>query len=270
MKNIVTFQKFKPAEALSPYVAGYWYMDSLPNDGEIGKCFPTGFLDIITVVGGSPNLLFQRGEWGPTPQAMVVGIRTEPVQLKTPAQNIVFGIRLYPETFLQLLQRPIRELVNNTESVADVFSADLVELTEKLALLQDNESRVALCNRYFQHLLTRTQPVPTYLAEAIRQARQLGANASAEVLSRRVFVGERQLQRAFSEQVGVSPKLYGRLIRFGQAAEMPLKDPDVSWTEVSYDLGYADQAHLIREFKGFSGVRPTKFLKDPMAVQMAG
>lgn len=266
--NVVHFQQFKPREALAPYVACYWYMDSMPNGDKISRCFPTGMLDIITVVGGSPHLFWKKDEWIPTPQAMVVGIRTEPVHLKTPRQNMAFGIRIYPETFLQLLGQPMRELVNNTEAAEDVFGRSISELTQRLATAPDNETRVDLCNRYFLHLLSRQQPRVSYLAEAVRQARQLGARASAEALSRVVFVGERQLQRAFSEQIGVSPKRYGRLVRFEQAARMPLQNPDLSWTDISFDCGYADQAHLIRDFRTFTGENPSAILKDPIMRQM--
>lgn len=258
--NAIHLQQFKPLEALAPYIACYWYMESMPNGDKISRCFPTGMLDIITVVGGSPHLFWKKDEWIPTPQAMVVGIRTEPARLKTPRQNMAFGIRIYPETFLQLLDQPMRELLNNTEAVEDVFGRSISELTQRLAAAPDNETRVDLCNRFFLQLLSRRQPRVSYLAEAVRQARQLGARASAEALSRVVFVGERQLQRAFSEQIGISPKLYGRLVRFEQAVVMPLKNPGVSWTAVSHDCGYADQAHLIREFRQFAGLNPRAFL----------
>lgn len=266
--NVIHLQQFQPWEALASYVACYWYMDSMPNGNKISKCFPTGMLDIITVVGGSPHLFWKKDEWTPTPQAMVVGIRTEPVHLKTPRQNMVFGIRLYPETFLQLLGQPTRELLNNTEAVEDVFGEDISALTERITMAPDNEARVEICNRFFLRLLTRRQPRSNYLAEAVRQARQLGAQASAEALSRVVFVGERQLQRAFSEQIGISPKRYGRLVRFVQAARMPLQNPDLSWTDVSYDCGYADQAHLIRDFRTFTGENPSAILRDPVMRQM--
>lgn len=268
VKNIVKFQKFNPLDAISPFVAGYWYMDSLPSGDQVSKCFPTGFLDIITVVGGSPGLFLRGEEWMPTPLSMVVGIRTEPVQLKTPGRSSVFGIRLYPETLLQLLRRPVRELVNHTEAVEDVFGRGIADLTERLALAPDNETRVAICNAFFFQLLPQWKPGQHYLTEALRQARQLGATASAEVLSKKVFVGERQIQRAFSENIGITPKLYGRLSRFGLAAQMQLKNPGVSWTRVSHECGYADQAHLIREFKSFTGFNPKAFINDPMAVQM--
>ena len=36
----------------------------------------------------------------------------------------------------------------------------------------------------------------------------------------------------------------------------------MDWARISYDLGFSDQAHFVREFKGFSGYRPVQFQKQ--------
>ena len=65
----------------------------------------------------------------------------------------------------------------------------------------------------------------------------------------------------FVEQIGMSPKLYARLIRFGWAVELKLYQPAKSWTEIAHICGYYDQNHFVKEFKEFTLLSPNKFLK---------
>ncbi|MDQ2863707.1 MAG: helix-turn-helix domain-containing protein, partial [Bacteroidota bacterium] len=78
-----------------------------------------------------------------------------------------------------------------------------------------------------------------------------------------VYVSPLQLQRSFQEKMGLTPKAYQRLIRFRNVyRDMQSLKTVGGWAGLSYDLGYADQAHLIREFKEFTGFMPTELLSN--------
>jgi AraC-like DNA-binding protein len=68
-------------------------------------------------------------------------------------------------------------------------------------------------------------------------------------------VGERQLERVFREQVGVTPKGYARLARF--QASLALARGGARWAEVAARAGFADQSHLVREYRALSGASPS-------------
>jgi AraC-like DNA-binding protein len=76
---------------------------------------------------------------------------------------------------------------------------------------------------------------------------------------------ERSLQRLFAEHVGVSPKVYSRICQF-QPAFRQLSTGDFSrLSDIAYDNGYADQSHLIRTFREFTGCTPTEYLERTAA-----
>jgi AraC-like DNA-binding protein len=91
------------------------------------------------------------------------------------------------------------------------------------------------------------------LAESERTVRQL------HELSQKAGVSQRTLQRLFLEYAGVSPTWVLRRYRLLNAAEAVRNGERVSWTDVAADLGYADQAHLIRDFRSATGRTPAAY-----------
>jgi AraC-like DNA-binding protein len=70
---------------------------------------------------------------------------------------------------------------------------------------------------------------------------------------------ERRLQRLFGEYVGVSPKWVMRRARLHEAALRAETGAAVDWPALALDLGYADQAHLVRDFTATIGVSPARY-----------
>lgn len=64
------------------------------------------------------------------------------------------------------------------------------------------------------------------------------------------------MTRVFHERVGLSPKRYCRIARFQSALRFAGTGPAVDWARVAVEAGYADQSHLIAEFREFSGLTP--------------
>jgi AraC-like DNA-binding protein len=69
----------------------------------------------------------------------------------------------------------------------------------------------------------------------------------------------RQLRRLFLEQVGLSPKHFCRVIRFRSSVSRLSERGHADWAQMALDCGYYDQAHLINEFRQFSGYTPGEF-----------
>jgi AraC-like DNA-binding protein len=56
--------------------------------------------------------------------------------------------------------------------------------------------------------------------------------------------------------------LFARLVRFSKAYRLRESTPQMSWTRISYESGYFDQMHLIRDFKQFAGVTPSTLVQE--------
>ena len=75
-------------------------------------------------------------------------------------------------------------------------------------------------------------------------------------------ISTRSLQRKMMEDVGISPKMLIRTIRFNKAYHLIKYNKNLSFQDVSYFLGYYDLAHMINEFKEFTGRSPAIYFKQ--------
>ena len=70
----------------------------------------------------------------------------------------------------------------------------------------------------------------------------------------------RRFIAVFEREVGLPPKLFARMRRL-QALLARLGDARAArWAELALAHGYFDQAHLIRDFRQFTGLAPTAYL----------
>jgi AraC-like DNA-binding protein len=92
--------------------------------------------------------------------------------------------------------------------------------------------------------------------------RQLSAEPARPVsdIARGLGVSHGYLDRQFSEQVGLSPRTLARILRMRRLLEVIDVYGSVGWADKAAELGWSDQAHLIRDFKRHTGVTPSQYL----------
>jgi AraC-like DNA-binding protein len=79
---------------------------------------------------------------------------------------------------------------------------------------------------------------------------------TVEAVARAAGVSRQHLSREFRERIGIGPKLYSRLARFQGGLVYAGCRARVDWAQVAVDMGYADQSHMIAEFRQFTGLTP--------------
>jgi transcriptional regulator GlxA family with amidase domain len=84
-----------------------------------------------------------------------------------------------------------------------------------------------------------------------------------EDLADSASLSPRQFRRICLERTGITPKRLARVLRFRQALAYVDRERPADWAQVALDCGYYDQAHLINEFREFSGLAPGEFAASP-------
>jgi len=163
------------------------------------------------------------------------------------------------------------------EAIARAFDRAVVRHPELEAMLRGyfgDDADAARMIGYAEALLHSVLPERDPLAE---QAAALVSRITDDPGLRRVDqlaassgMTPRTLQRLFADYVGVSPKWVMRRARLHEAAERAGSGEPVDWAALASDLGYADQAHLTRDFTVTILVPPTRYAAAPLFDPAAG
>jgi transcriptional regulator GlxA family with amidase domain len=129
----------------------------------------------------------------------------------------------------------------------------------------DWQQRFALLDQFIARRFERAR----YLHDTVRQVwhgltRSKGA-ASITDLAEDAGVSRRHLAKLFRAEIGATPKTMARILRFEHARHMAGTVPRLGWANIADAAGYADQAHLVREFRELSGLSPTDLLRKDRA-----
>jgi len=264
---LTSYQEFKPSPALQPYVENYWLLvfDGVPGEeSPMQRCLPLGMTQIIIHLHTQDCQLLVNGEWERLPGAFFVGLYKDVVTLKSKGSGATFGLNIRPESLLQLFNVPAAALYNNYTDVSSFLSARLNTFAQQMKGILDPYKLVNIMEAYLLSRLKDMRAERSYITEATNMIRRAKGNISIEALCKNLYVCERQLQRTFKDTLGTSPKVYTRIIRFRNAYQYvrATKAGRLSWASLSYDFGYADQAHFIRDFKEFTGAIPSLVVED--------
>jgi transcriptional regulator GlxA family with amidase domain len=90
----------------------------------------------------------------------------------------------------------------------------------------------------------------------VARIRQAGGQVSVDALARGLGWTRRRLQRAFARDLGVSPKLYARIVRLNSVLATLAEPERARFVDLALEAGYFDQAHLLRDFRLLAGRSP--------------
>jgi AraC-like DNA-binding protein len=170
----------------------------------------------------------------------------------------ILGARLF-------LGRPLRELRNRAVELEDVFGRDARRLTRELYDARSWDARFGILDRELTgRILTARTPSAAVLCAWSRLVATGGRASIGQIVSD-VGCSQKHLIAQFREEIGLSPKTLGRVLRFGRAVRI-IKERGgaVTLTEVALDCGYYDQAHFSRDFRAFAGVTPTELIASQL------
>lgn len=139
-------------------------------------------------------------------------------------------------------------------------------LEERLAVCPDDVDRMAVINRLLRRCLLRDLgDGHRQVFAAVRAIEQHTGVMCIDTLAEDLGLGQRSLERLFAKTLGITPKHYARSVRLNQTIGLLVgRSPgQIDWTSVANEVGCYDQAHLIHEFRAFTGMTPGDFIAIP-------
>ncbi|MFZ5892379.1 MAG: helix-turn-helix domain-containing protein [Myxococcota bacterium] len=222
------------------FVDAFW---SLSQDrAGTHRVLPDGCIDFLfDLEDGSACVV------GPMPTAELVLL---------PERTRLFGVRFRPGAASAFLDIEASELLATEAPLAELTRAKRWALAERIASAANDAQRAEVVARFIADAGVRRRPLDARVQTAVA-ALACDAPASVRAAAESVGVSERQLERLFRERVGVSPKQYARIARLQRAVSIDRAASIRSQAELAAQAGYADESHLLRDFRDLAGISPS-------------
>jgi AraC-like DNA-binding protein len=169
------------------------------------------------------------------------------------------GVRFRPGGFRPFYSAPIFTLNDRVVPAVRIFGPAAERAGEGVMAAGSDEAMITIAADLLRGASPRPDPVAEQVAGVVaRISTDPGLRRVAQVADA-CGIPERRLQRLFAEYVGVSPKWVMRRARLHEAALRADAGVVVDWAALAAELGYADQAHLTRDFTATLGMPPSRY-----------
>ncbi len=163
-------------------------------------------------------------------------------------------VRLAPLGAYKLLGPALSEIGGSVIGLEDIVGAEARRLTERSQSAQTWTERGRLLDDFLLDRARRgPQPSPE-VCQAWHLLVRSGGRSAIGRIAREVGWSHKHLITRFKQQIGVAPRTAARLVRLSTVWRH--LDDGQSWARIAAESGYADQAHLIREFRRLTGTTP--------------
>jgi AraC-like DNA-binding protein len=172
----------------------------------------------------------------------------------------IIGVYFRPGRAVPVLGGPASDLADAHVDLESVWGRTAAELRERLCTAATPAKRFAVLEEVLLGRLRRAPRWHGAIPVALDAFEQADAAVKVRDLARRVGLSQRRFIQLFTAEVGLTPKLYGRVRRFQRARELVRRATEPDWAAVAVACGFFDQSHLIRDFGEFSGLSPVAYL----------
>jgi AraC-like DNA-binding protein len=249
-----------PAAPVSRFVENMWLVRGRVPHPARQMLLPDGAFVVIFNLG-EPQRLCERSDvrrHAVFRASWVSGQQPQPIVIEQAGAYHLAGIKFHPGGAFPLFRFSLAELTGRVVELEDIWGPAAATVREQLGATRSDRALLACLENWLAHGL-RDEGAPDARIRFAARLLQRGGTGVGRIaedanLSHRHFVHE------FTRQVGLAPKHYGRVQRLQRAIHWIGQRRQVDWAQAALTNGFYDQAHLINEFRGLTGLTPGEYL----------
>jgi methylphosphotriester-DNA--protein-cysteine methyltransferase len=257
------FRSYIPCMPLREFIEDFWLYEHYAGEHSFERILPSGTFEMVFNFREDQFRIYDPADLGcyrTYAGALISGPYAGPFVSDVEEETSIMGVHFRPGGAFAILGLPAGVLTNAHVDLRTIWGASATLLREQLCASRQPLRRFRILERALLDRLVR----PSTGHHAVRTALNLLAQSHGQIrtrdLARRVDLSQRRFIEVFAAEVGMTPKLFGRIQRFHHVIAMTRNLAKPDWAQIALDAGYFDQSHLIGEFVEFSGATPSEYL----------
>jgi len=248
-----------PCNLLSPYIASYWGSERPTTEGSVqdfepSLIVPDGCVDIIFTIDHT-NGIVHSGFCGISDQAgHVWSIKEQPNMSR-------FAIRFYFWGAGYFINDSMEKSYNSYVNLETCFSGWKTYFDKVLLKVVNFQERVKLTEEFLKKKIQQNH-FNTNMMNALSQILYTKGTTRVKETCDYAVISQRQMERVFKEYIGMSIKKVSDLVRY-QNLWRDIAFANIKSIQDAVDkYHYADQAHMLNDFRKYHTMTPKEALKN--------
>lgn len=252
---------------LQAYIEAIFHFKGFQPDHSIERVVPTGHIFLIFELDGIPRNTFDNETLAPQAtytEAWISGMHKRYISISAHQDSEMFVIQFKSTGAFPFLHIPINELNGKVIPAKEIVGIEVNTLRQALLEAADNAGKFQAAEAWLNDRFIADKVPPATILELVEKLKKAPALTAAELtqLIQSYPYSQKHLINQFKKYLGLTPKYFQRIFRFNEILAKIYQKQSLSWTQISYDCGYTDQSHFIKEFRHFSGFNPQEFLNQ--------
>ncbi|MBH1938379.1 AraC family transcriptional regulator [Streptomyces sp. AV19] len=189
--------------------------------------------------------------------SLMSGLTDRPMLVEQAGWAYGMTVQLTPPGARMLLGMPLHELTNRVVELDDFLGADARRLAERLTEAPDWAARFHMLDGYLIARIGAAAELAAPVWHAWRRLTALSGDMRIGTLADEVGWSRQHLNARFHQEIGLPPKTVARITRLQKTLGFMTGTMRPSWADAAVMCGFADQSHLIRDFRMLAGGTPT-------------
>jgi AraC-like DNA-binding protein len=248
-----------PPPPLAEFIERFWYSSDAPPHQKV-RIVPNGTMVLVFNLDEDELGIYdtdQPGSYKSFSGAFFSGAYAWPLFVDT--REHVVGVHFKPGGAFRFLGIPASELTDTHVDLEVLWGRSAQDFREQLCAAGNPAKRFRVLEEALVARLENTLEEHRAVRAALDIFGRDAGEARTRDLAAHLGLSQRHFIKVFSNQVGITPKQFGRVQRFQRAVDLTRSSSNPDWADIAAACGYFDQSHLIHDFQTFSGLSPTEF-----------
>jgi len=264
----VNFKLYEPNELLKPYVHSYWIVQKKEfHHVKSYKVLSDASMGFAINFASPYSSTINKNTFTCSHKFTIDGITKYPSYLQFDKELYIIGVRFKTAGAYVFYEEDMDSFLDKNTHFKNSETWPLDTLYNALMQTNGIKERITIIEAFLTKKLqdSKKKNAP-WTFTLIQKVIEKKGDISLESLCTDFNISIRQLERTFKKEVGMSPKIYIRIIRMRYAKELLSKLKVESLTTTAHETGFFDQAHFTREFKFFMSETPKNYYKNKLSM----
>jgi AraC-like DNA-binding protein len=265
------FRSHVPRAPLCEFVSDFWLYESYEGAHPRELIVPSGTFEMVFNLQEDELRIYSPAEPDKCRRfsgALVSGPYSRPFMSDAAEERAILGVHFKPGGAAAVLGMPASEFRDVHVDLKTLWGPAADVLRERLCVLREPSDRFALLEQALMQRLVSNPAGHGAVRAGLDMLMRTRGRAKTRDIAKAVDLSQRRFISLFANEVGLTPKLFGRIQRIQRAVGRSMDASD--WAQLAVECGYFDQSHLIRDFTAFVGLSPADYRRRELQLSRTG